>query len=194
MKGELFRTFHNTNALEKDIKMTIEEMRKLTELHMNAVFQFCCYLTGSRQEAEDLCQETFVTFVEKRQDISLADKRETKNYLLGIATNHWRNHRRKIGRRQKVDHALSEEEWNNLSSGEDMEADMLKDELQKNVQRAIRMLPDKQRVVINLVYAGELRIDEVASLLRLPRETVKSRLRLAKKKLRKILEEQGYEV
>ena len=174
--------------------MTIEEMRKLTELHMNAVIQFCCNLTGSRQEAEDLCQETFVTFVEKRQDISLADKRETKNYLLGIATNHRRNHRRKIGRRQKVDHALSEEEWYNLSSEEDIEADMLKDELQKNVQRAIRMLPDKQRVVINLVYAGELCIDEVASLLRLPRETVKSRLRLAKKKLRKILEEQGYEV
>lgn len=174
--------------------MTIEEMRKLTELHMNAVFQFCCYLTGSRQEAEDLCQETFVTFVEKRREIVLDDKRKTKNYLLGIAANHWRNHRRKLGRRQKVDSTLSEEEWNHLSSGEDMEEKLLKDELQRDVQRAIRMLPDKQRIVINLVYAGELRIDEVAAQLRLPRETVKSRLRLAKKKLRKILEEQGYEV
>lgn len=173
--------------------MTTEEMRKLTELHMNTVFQFCCYLTGSRQEAEDLCQETFVTFVEKRQDISNDDERRTKNYLLGIASNHWRNHRRKIWRRQKVDRAISEEEWKHLSSEEDIEGDMLKDELQRTVQCAIRMLPDKQRIVINMVYFGEMSIDEIASVLTLPRETVKSRLRLAKKKLKKILEEQGYE-
>lgn len=91
--------------------MTTDEMKKLIERYMNQVYQFCCYLTGNRQEAEDLCQDTFVTFVEKRRTVLFKEERENKNYLLGIAAKHWKNQRRKMWRRAEVNEQLEKQPY-----------------------------------------------------------------------------------
>ena len=58
------------------------------------------------------------------------------------------------------------------------------------LQQAIGKLTDKQRAVIILRYFWDLPYAEIASILEVPLGTVKSRLDLALKTLRKILEEQ----
>lgn len=174
--------------------MTSAEMKKWMEQYLDSVFQYCCYLTGSRVEADDLCQDTFVTFMEKWPTLETRTERETRNYLLGIASNHWRNQRRKIWRRQKVSCDLADEDLAQISGNMNMEEDYERMEMIRAMQVAIRQLPDKQRIVINMSYSAEMTMDEIAAALHISRDTVKSRLRLAKGKLRTKMEEQGYEI
>jgi len=55
---------------------------------------------------------------------------------------------------------------------------------------AIRTLPTERRLVLSLFYVDGLTVAEIASALEIPTGTVKSRLRLARNELRRILEPQ----
>lgn len=55
------------------------------------------------------------------------------------------------------------------------------------VRDAVRALSGKLRVVVILYYMEDYGIDEIARILRLPRETVRSRLRRARAALREAL-------
>lgn len=59
------------------------------------------------------------------------------------------------------------------------------------VARALRDLGPRHRSVVALFYLEDLTIDEVASLLHIPRGTVGSRLHEARRRLRVILESEG---
>ena len=63
------------------------------------IYSFCVYLTGSRDQADDLYQQTFLTAMEK-EDIREEDN--PKSYLLSIAANLSNNRRRKLFRHNDV--------------------------------------------------------------------------------------------
>ena len=54
-------------------------------------------------------------------------------------------------------------------------------------------LPDKYREVIHLYYAAELKPEEIAKTLGIPKGTVRSRLRKAKELLKVRMEAIGYD-
>jgi RNA polymerase sigma-70 factor (ECF subfamily) len=56
------------------------------------------------------------------------------------------------------------------------------------LRAAIRTLPADRRLVLSLLYVDSLSVAEIASALEIPAGTVKSRLRLARDELRRILE------
>ena len=56
------------------------------------------------------------------------------------------------------------------------------------LRAAIRVLPTDRRLVLSLLYVDALTIAEIAAVLEIPTGTVKSRLRLARDELRRILE------
>jgi RNA polymerase sigma factor (sigma-70 family) len=56
------------------------------------------------------------------------------------------------------------------------------------LRAAIRSLPTERRLVLSLLYVDGLTVAEIASALEIPTGTVKSRLRLARQELRRILE------
>lgn len=175
--------------------MTAEEMENLVEKNLTSVFQFCCHLTGSRAEAEDLCQDTFLKAVELRHRLNCCGGgNEARNYFIGIAVNLWRNKRRKQMIRQRIApmDSRSEEVLLNVSDGRDIENHMLRQELIQEIGLQIQKLPDKQRIVINLYYSAEMSVEEISEILHVPKETVKSRIRLAKQKMKRNLEVQGY--
>ncbi len=177
--------------------MTAEDMEFLVEKHMDAVFQFCCFLTGSRSEGEELCQDTFLKAVELRHRLDCSDKsaNQMRNYFIGIAVNLWKNQRRKYYRRQRIAPSESWEEAAllHVSDGKVLEEQVVKHEMMREIQLEIQKLPDKQRIVVNLRFGGSLEVGEIAEVLHIPKETVKSRLRLAKQKIRKGMEVRGYE-
>lgn len=59
-----------------------------------------------------------------------------------------------------------------------------------NVFETIMSLSEKIRIVVQLYYVEGYSVEEVASILRIPSGTVKSRLSQGRQKLKKILEEQ----
>ena len=50
--------------------MTHVEMEQFIAEYGADIYSFCCRLTGSRQEADDLYQETFLKAVEKQKHLS----------------------------------------------------------------------------------------------------------------------------
>ena len=64
----------------------------------------------------------------------------------------------------------------------------MKEEQLELLRKCVDNLPEKQRQVITLFYAGELSLEEISKVLKIPKGTVKSRLHKAKEELRKEME------
>ena len=66
--------------------------RMLTKYY-DEIFRYCYHHVGSREMAEDLCQDTFLCFLEHRFDYQSRGK--LKNYLYTIARNKCIDHYKK---------------------------------------------------------------------------------------------------
>lgn len=178
--------------------MTKEEMEKFVQDNMTSVFQFCCFLTGNRLDGEELCQDTFLKAVELRHRLKSGDKendrKKTKNYIIGIAVRIWKNKKHKIKRRQEI---VPISQWddsaNRVADSVLTENIILQNEVNKMIQDCICHLPTKQRIVMNMHYGAQMNVNEIAEILHISKDTVKSRIRLAKEKIRAELEVNGYE-
>ena len=74
------------------------------------------------------------------------------------------------------------------------EEEIAEAEIQKVVRRMAEELPEKYRLVVYLYYTREQKIEEIASMLHIPKGTVKSRLHKARSMIRDRMEAEGYEI
>lgn len=181
-------------------------MRDTIQLLLDTVgddlYRFCCRLTRNRLDADDLYQETFLKALELQKRLeSVSDREQTeairrnRNFLMGIAANIWKNQWRKRKKEQK-NLSMESDEFLEipLSDGEDIQMNLERREIQEKLSMHIRNLPEKLKTVIYLYYAAEMQTEEIADTLHIPRGTVKSRLYLAREKLKNNLEGDGYEI
>lgn len=169
--------------------MSREELEECIKANGRDIYSFCCQLAGSRQEADDLYQDTFLKMVELGGRLDV--KSNPKSYLLSVAVNLWRNRRRKSAWRQRITGPVlsMEETVLELPSGESSpEERIISGEEKQMVQKAVNGLPEKYRLPVLLFYMEELKLSEISQVLKLPEGTVKSRLFKAKKLLKKELE------
>lgn len=169
--------------------MNHEELEACIGAYGKDIYSFCRQLTKSRQEADDLYQDTFLKIVEIRERLHFESN--PKSYLLSVSVNLWRNRKRKFAWRQRItgpevsiDDTILE-----IPSGEKtVEEQMISKEEKELVQRAVGELPEKYRLPVILFYMEEMKISEISDILGIPQGTVKSRLYKAKKTLEKELE------
>ena len=176
--------------------MNIQELNELIRLHGAAVYSFCCRLAANRPDAEDLYQETVLKATELCRKIDRYDN--PKAFLLAIALRLWKDKRRKFARRQRIApmESLPEDGPQGRFAGakEDQPEEIaIAREQVEMVRRAVEALDDAHRVPLYLYYTAELPIEEIASLLKLPKGTVKSRLYHARKAILKRLEAADHE-
>lgn len=170
--------------------MKQEELENYINAFSKDLYSFCCGLTRSRQQADDLYQNTFLKMYELGDRLDI--KTNPKSCIMGIAMNLYRNDKRKLSVRQRITGTgVSIDETADIASdnGQTTEDMMLAKEEQRIVREAVGKLPDKYRIPILLYYMEEFSMPEVASLTKLPVGTVKSRLHRAKKILREKLED-----
>ena len=89
------------------------------------IYSFCVYLTGNRDLADDLYQQTFLTVIEKG-DVDL--RNNPKSYLLAIAVNIRNNQRRKLFSRRRSEYAETSDVLDlieNIADGEETVEDEL---------------------------------------------------------------------
>nr|WP_300789326.1 RNA polymerase sigma factor [uncultured Acetatifactor sp.] len=91
------------HAIQKGDKRYLED---IAEKYYDDIFRFCAFQTGSREEAYDLAQETFLRFI--RYVESYRD-RNLKGYLLTIAMNVCRDYLRKRGVEERM--TLGQADW-----------------------------------------------------------------------------------
>lgn len=171
--------------------MTKQELEMCIYEYGKDIYSFCKQLTCSLQEADDLYQDTFLTAVELKDKIDYADN--VKSYLLSIALRIWKNRRRKFAWRKRIAdiQPMTEEKDTGISISTKLlpEEQILDEEKKEAVRHAVDKLPKRLCVVILLFYMEELPIAQIASILKIPAGTVKSRLHQARKLLKKELED-----
>lgn len=174
--------------------MTNLELEQFITEYGREIYSFCVSLCGSRQEADDLYQDTFLTALEKIDRIDIAGN--IRSYLLSVAVRLWKNRRRKRAWRRRIaqEQELNEQNADRITAEEMQDVSVLPEEriLEEErlnaVRRAVSRLPDRLRVPVLLYYMEERQIMEISEILRLPEGTVKSRLHQARKRLERELE------
>lgn len=168
------------------------DIDQLVEQYSDSVYRYCKSLAYTLEDAEDLYQQTFLKAFEMRKKISM-DK-NPKAFLLSIATNLWRNQKSKYARRERIAPTISSDlegvQIEDAEGESDVLEQIVKEEQFERLRKCVDNLPEKQRQVITLFYAGELSLEEIAKVLKIPKGTVKSRLHTAKEQLRREMEEE----
>lgn len=173
--------------------MPSEEMENIVNFYGDDIYRFCFHVTGKREEAEDLYQDTFIKAVQLRHKLNRSGN--VKSYLMGIAVNLWKNNLRKNKRRNEIMPEISFEnlQWAIGEVSDPLDDYMVK-ELKKTLGRAVNHLPEKQRIVVLLHYTQDYSAKEISEILHIPRGTVLSRLAKARENIKIELEGKGYEV
>jgi RNA polymerase sigma-70 factor (ECF subfamily) len=163
--------------------------------HKKPVFNFILRYVGDRETAEDLLQETFMRVI-KGAD---AYKRQAKftTWLYTIARNLCvdQTRRRKHRRHASLDAPMSASEESgtllDVIPGSEMASDRksVNKELHETMQRAIGSLSEEQREVFLMREFLDMPFKQIADVVGVPENTVKSRMRYALEKLRLELDE-----
>jgi RNA polymerase sigma-70 factor (ECF subfamily) len=163
-------------VISSDLEREFEE--RLTECSTLA-FRVAYGVLRHRQDAEDVAQEAFVRA--HRSFHQLRDRTRFRAWLVRtawrLAIDRWRAERRRAQRERRS------EAPSMLTTAHAVEAD----ERAARLWRAIDALPEKLRRTIVLAGIEGHDIREIAALLELPEGTVKSRLFLARQKLKQRL-------
>ena len=145
------------------------------------LYRFALRYSGDCEEARDLCQQSFVRAYSQLH--RLRDPERFSTWLYQIAANLCRDHLRRRAKHVSLD-AYEEASGNPhplLCQGGDMREGELRDLL----NRALQTLPEEQREVVVLKEYEGLKFREIADVLDVPINTVKSRLYYGLKALRK---------
>lgn len=164
-----------------------EAFAELYARHRLGLFRFLCGLCGDSAQAEEVFQETWLSLI--RSDSQPLGQASFKTWLYQIGRNRLIDHWRKLGRHLSSQESFDEQLHGDALPGEstDPERELSLSRDQQRLQGALQELPEEQREVFLLRAHGELELHEIAELTRTPAETVKSRLRYALQKLRRLL-------
>lgn len=164
-------------------------LEELFNRYRNQVFSLAYRMTGSPSDAEDLCQEIFLQVMRKVG--SFEGRSSFSTWLYRVAMNRSRDYLR---RKKRSPEMLSQEgdppEQHDQNAGTSggLESVAIASEAQRLVQEALMQLPVSLRAPLVLHELEGMQYHEVASLLKLPVGTVKSRIFRARIKLAEILE------
>lgn len=159
------------------------------------ILKYCSYRCSGISDAQDLTQETFVRFFTHLSAYRHLGK--VRNYLYTIAGNLCRDYGRQRGHlpvpsdREILEMPDAARKYPGAGITADIQIKPPEEEAvnRMTVEWALGRLPDELREAVILYYFQELKIREIADILRIGQPLVKYRLRKAKEKLREIWEE-----
>jgi RNA polymerase sigma-70 factor (ECF subfamily) len=158
---------------------------KLYALHHERIWAFLLRLTGRKDEAEDLFQETWLAAAKAASQLQAESR--LLPWLFTIARNKHRSARRFLlfDLRKRALQALEP-----LPEAENAEAHVLGAEEAEALQRAFYALPDASREVLLLSLEG-FDAPHIAGVLGLREDAVRKRLSRARTELRELIESQA---
>lgn len=139
--------------------------------HVNTVYRVCFSMMGNKQDAEDAVQSVFIKLMQN--DVSFDNSEHEKAWLITTARNHCRDLHRKWWRKKVVpiDSSTIDGEYMEMYGTSEM-ADYL------------GKLPPNYKLVLYLYYYEGYKVTEIAKLLELNVNTVKTQMRNARKRLK----------
>jgi RNA polymerase sigma-70 factor, ECF subfamily len=164
---------------------------EIVGLYQDKLYHMAYRMLSSRQEAEDVVQDTFLR-VYKNLD-RYDDTMKFSTWIYRIATNLCIDRLRKRKPSYSLDAETSEHEGLDgysmiPSDNRTPESETLLSEMQSTVHKAIDNLPAKYKSVMVLRYLQDLSLQEIGDVLDMPVTTVKTRVHRGREFLRKRLE------
>ncbi len=160
-------------------------MRVLYARHHLRAFRFLQRLLRDEALAEDALSEVFLDVW--RQAGSFEGRSSVSTWLLAMARNKaWSalRKRRESALDEGVAEAMEDE-------GDDPEVQLQKSDKGAAIRACMEKLSPEHREVLDLVYYHETSVEEVAMIVQIPENTVKTRLFHARKKLAELLKANG---
>jgi RNA polymerase sigma-70 factor (ECF subfamily) len=165
-------------------------LRELVDRHLPAVYTFCLRYTGSPEDAEDASQEAFLKAWKKLKHFDT--KKSFRTWIFTIAKNSATDIMRK--RKTVVFSKFDSSDDTNVLNDTLEDAELLPDALFErttlvaDTQEALAQLPPRDRAILSLRYEEEESFENIARILKIPANTVRSLHRRALAVLRKLLE------
>jgi RNA polymerase sigma-70 factor (sigma-E family) len=149
------------------------DFRDFVAARSASLFRGALVLTGNREAAEDLVQETLERAWPKWRTIATKDAPEAyvRRIMVNLANDRWRRFRRTIAQQDNGDGAAPGDEYARVDS---------RDQL----VRALQALPMRMRTVVVLRYFHNLSDAEIAADLGISRGAVRSQLSRGMDRLR----------
>jgi len=165
----------------------------LIRSYKNSVYNIVYRMVHNRQEAEDLTQDAFIKAFNSLK--SFNEEYAFSTWLYKIATNNcidfFRKRKLKTYSMDQNIHYKDEEIRQEYAVSEKNAVEsLIENEKVKIIRGAIKKLPEKYRIVIEMRHHEEKSYDEIAEALGLPLGTVKARIFRAREMLKGLLKNQ----
>jgi RNA polymerase sigma-70 factor, ECF subfamily len=160
-------------------------MQVLFARHHVRIYRFVLGLVRNQTLAEDLMSEVFLDVW--RQAGKFEARSTVSTWLLAIA-----RFKALSSLRKRSEEELDEEAAAAIEdAGDDPEVAVQKKDTSEVLRKAIGQLSPEHREIIDLVYYHEKSIEEVAEIVGIPENTVKTRMFYARKRLSELLKAAG---
>jgi RNA polymerase sigma-70 factor (ECF subfamily) len=189
MRGQLFAGRGNKTTAGWFTLVCVSEesllsgsFEQLAMPHFERLYNFACWLTHDRQEAEDLVQETYVKALKGFS--SFQQGTNFRAWIYKILRNAFLTSRTGLKVTATVPLDLEGNEENLPKVQETPESILLQRSDRELVQQALEQLPVAYREVLLLCEVEEMSYQEISATLSIPMGTVMSRLSRARRALR----------
>ncbi|MDE7044900.1 MAG: RNA polymerase sigma factor [Acetatifactor sp.] len=195
------------HAIQKGNKQYLQD---IVEKYYDDIFRFCTFQSGSREDAYDLTQETFLRFIRYVEGYHY---RNLKGYLLTIAMNLCRDFLTEKSRRGEREISFDREinrGSDTLSEGDSLwdiyqfpeavsgraeespESKLIEEDVHDRLVKVLSCLPQMQRETLLLHYLYDMKYREIAKLTGVSVSTVKSRVKQGTEKLREVMKREDF--
>lgn len=185
LKVMLMESGSDEELVQRIAKGDTLAMRVLYARHHLRAFRFLQRLLKDEALAEDALSEVFLDVW--RQAGNFEGRSSISTWLLAMARNKaWSALRKR--REAELDEGVAEAIEDD---GDDPEVQMQKSDKGAAIRACMEKLSPEHREVLDLVYYHETSVEEVAMIISIPENTVKTRLFHARKKLGELLKANG---
>ncbi len=166
-----------------------EYLNEIAGRYYDDIYYFCCYQTGSREDAYDLAQDTFLRFIKY---VDHYQYRNLKGYLLTIAMNLCREYLRAAAQPLRNPKPLESMETDALYGKEaaEYQPPSGNTEASENtllLSDALGKIPEAQREAVLLHHFYGYKNREIARMTGASYDAVKSRIRQGLSRLKELL-------
>lgn len=164
----------------------LEALQELYSQYAQKILNYLYRMTGSREEAEDLAQDTFILAF--KNIAALKDPEKFQSWLFRIAQNNvYQRFRGYQPRLESIDQddAMELSELQKRAAPErDPEQSVLSSELESHIEKVISELPEKYRTVFVLSAVQKLSYQEISEIVDRSLASVKSDIHRARVEVR----------
>jgi RNA polymerase sigma-70 factor, ECF subfamily len=176
----------DTNLIERSRQGDLAAFDILVERYRQRIFNLVYRMTGEREWAEDITVEAFLEAFINISNFKRQAAFGTWLHRLALNVCLESLRRERVSRKYEV--PLVEDQVASISGPVETS---LRNDLSRQIVRAMQVLPESQRAAMTMFYMEERSCAEIARILSVPRGTVKTRIYNGTRELRNKLRADG---